>query len=302
MNRNVVILSIILIFLTISVCQGTARAAQKIVAVQSIGIQPYEESLNGFKNAFGNDIHRLILSEMKRGTIASRINELKPALILAIGIDALNQVSKITNVPIIYLMVLSPPASLSTKTNLYGVRMALAPELQLRKLFNALPNAKAIGLLYNPDRAGELTDRAIEIARKNGTKIVAKGTRNPQNVPRLLQELRGQIDVLLMLPDLTVITPETVEAMLLFSLENKVPLVSFSEKYVEMGALMSIGVDAFDMGMQAGEMAQRILSGGTVNVHHTDARKAVISINSKVAKTLGISINQRTIGKVELIN
>jgi putative ABC transport system substrate-binding protein len=101
---------------------------------------------------------------------------------------------------------------------------------------------------------------------------------------------------------LTVIIPETVEAMLLFSLENKIPLVSFSEKYVEMGALMSIGVDAFDMGMQAGEMAQRILSGGTVNVHHTDARKAVISINSKVAKKLGISINQRTIGKAELIN
>ena len=106
-----------------------------------------------------------------------------------------------------------------------------------------------------------------------------------------------------MLPDLTVITPETIEFVLLFSLENKIPILAFSEKYVELGALMSVGIDAFDIGIQAGEMAEKILSGRDImNARHVDARKAVISINLKVAKTLGIPIDEKIIRKARIIN
>ena len=102
-----------------------------------------------------------------------------------------------------------------------------------------------------------------------------------------IQDMKGKIDVFWMLPDLTVITPETIEFMLLFSLENKIPVFAFSEKYVELGAFMSIGVDAFDIGIQAGEMAEKILSGGDLtNARHVDARKAVISINLKGSKEI----------------
>ena len=40
----------------------------------------------------------------------------------------------------------------------------------------------------------------------------------------------------------------------LFFLENKIPILTFAEKYVEIGALISIGIDVFDMGRQAGEI------------------------------------------------
>jgi len=74
-----------------------------------------------------------------------------------------------------------------------------------------------------------------------------------------------------------VITPETIEIMLLFSFENHIPVLTFSEKYVELGALMSIGIDAFDMGCQAGEMANQILKGSDVSIiQNAYARKAVI--------------------------
>ena len=66
---------------------------------------------------------------------------------------------------------------------------------------------------------------------------------------------------------------------------------------------MSVGIDAFDIGIQAGEMAEKILSGRDImNARQVDARKAVISINLKVAKTLGIPIDEKIIRKARIIN
>jgi len=102
-------------------------------------------------------------------------------------------------------------------------------------------------------------------------------------------EMKDTIDVFWMLPDLTVITPETVEFLLLFSFENKIPLFTFSEKYVEMGAFLSMDIDAFDMGRQAGEMASEILAGEDVKkIEQTYARKAIVSTNLLIARKLGI--------------
>ncbi len=114
--------------------------------------------------------------------------------------------------------------------------------------------------------------------------------------------MKGKIDAFWMLPDLTVITPETVEYLLLFSLENTVPILTFAQKYVELGALLCVGIDAFDIGAQAGEMAEKILSGRDVkDVQWVDARKAVISINLKVARKLGITIDEKVIMKARII-
>ena len=66
---------------------------------------------------------------------------------------------------------------------------------------------------------------------------------------------------------------------------------------------MSVGVDAFDIGMQAGEMCKKILSGGDVmNVHMADPRNAVISVNLKTAKNLGINIDEKTIKNARIVN
>ena len=125
--------------------------------------------------------------------------------------------------------------------------------------------------------------------------------------------MKEKIDVFWMLPDITVITPETVEFLLLFSFKNRIPLLAFSEKYLELGAFMSTGIDPFDMGAQAGEMANKILSGRQIkNVHQVLARKVVVStnlmiagklgINLSIAKTLGTSVDEKIVRNALTIN
>jgi putative ABC transport system substrate-binding protein len=87
-------------------------------------------------------------------------------------------------------------------------------------------------------------------------------------------------------------TPETVEFLLLFSMKYRVPLLAFSEKWLDMGAFLSTGIEAFDMGAQAGDMANKILSGRQVkSVQQAHARRYVVSTNLMVAGKLGIGLN-----------
>ncbi len=289
------------IILFLILCHGLAEARQEIVVIQSIKVKPYEEAIEGFKSVCNAKIKRLVVSELEGANVEKRINEIRPDMVLAVGMEALSRVKRIKNIPVVYLMVLNAQSILSGE-NITGVSINISQEKQLTTLSKVLPDIKNIGLLYNPDGTGYLAKKAQAAAKKIGIKLIAKEVYNAREVPSLIMNMKGKIDLFWMLPDLTVITPETVEFLFLFSLENRIPILTFSEKYVELGALMSIGIDPFDIGSQAGEMANKILSGRDVkSVQRVDARKAVVSINLKVAKKLGITIDEKIIENARII-
>ena len=94
-----------------------------------------------------------------------------------------------------------------------------------------------------------------------------------------------------------------VELFLLLSLEDRIPILTFSEKYVELGALISIGIDAFDIGRQAAEMANSILSGRNGGgMKPVDAQKAVLSVNLKIARKLGIRIDEKIVEHARVVD
>lgn len=287
-------------FLTL--CYGPTEAGQEIVAVQSMRIRPYEEAIEGFRSVCNARMNRLVLRELQGRDVVDKINEIRPEMVLAIGMDALLRVKMVKEIPVVYLMVLNPRSALDCD-NITGVCMDIPQKEQLTSVCRVLPNVKNIGLLYDPVRTGHFAERAQHAATEIGIKLIANRIDRPMDVPLTVNGMKGKIDLFWMLPDLTVITPETVEFLLLFSLENEIPVLAFSEKYVELGALMSIGIDAFDIGRQAGEMAQEILSGRDVKrVQPVDARKSVISINMKIAEKLGIVINKKMIKNVKIVN
>jgi len=279
-------------------CHGLAEARQEIVVVQGLSVKPYEEAIKGFKSVCHSKLQRIVISELQGADVLKEIKRNRPDMVLAIGRDALSTVKRIRNIPIVYLMVLNPQSILSGEKNIAGVSMNIPPDRQLMALLETLPNTKNIGLLYDPDRTGYLVEKARNAARKMGIALMAKEIHSSRDAPSLIMDMKEKIDVFWMLPDITVITPETVEFLLLFSFKNRIPLLAFSEKYLELGAFMSTGIDAFDMGAQAGEMANKILSGRQIkNVQQVLARKVVVSTNLMIAGKLGINLNiARTLG------
>jgi len=278
-------------------------AAAEIVAVQSLDINPYNDALEGFEIACNCDVRRFVVSEMGGVDIVKKVHEAEPDIIIAIGNDALNRVKGIKDIPIVYVMILNPQSVISNEDNITGISMNVTPEKQLAILQRVLPDVKRIGLLYNPDKTGYFVKKAKHAAPTIGIELIAKKIRDSKDVPALLKSMKGKINAFWLLPDITVVTPETVEFLLLFSIENKIPVIAFSDKYVEMGALMSLDIDANDIGRQAWEeIVKKILSGTEINkIARTDARKIGVTINQKAAKKLGITIGDEFLNKTREI-
>ena len=290
---------IIFIFLSIYFI-GSAQAENKVLAVQSIAIAPYEQAVKGFEHVYGSAVNRLYISGLKDKNVLKNIHEFRPNIVLAVGTDALMIARRVKTVPVVYMMVLNPLSILAGEKNISGVGMNLPPARQLHALSAMLPDAKNIGLLYNPDQTGIFVEQARDAAGKMGLNLTATAVRRSYDVPVSLGDMKGKIDVFWMLPDLKIITPETVESIVLFSLENKVPILTFSEKYLEMGAVLSVGIDPFDIGCQAGEMAKKIENGVT-DSRHVDARKTSVSVNLKTAEKLGIRIDRKAVRNLNII-
>ena len=291
-------------FLIFVCCCGLAEAGQRVLVIQSLNVPPYEEALAGFKSVCDAEITKVIISDQERINPSQIIQSDKPELILAIGMDALTKIKEIEDIPIIYMMVLNPQAITFGEKNISGISMTLSPEKQVTTLLEVLPAIKRIGTLYNPDRTGNFIKGAVNAANNRGITLVAEKVQSTKELPPALKNIQKKIDAFWMIPDITVYSPETIEFLLLFLLENQKPIISFSEKYVELGALMSISVDPYDIGNQAGEVAKAILSsnGSKRDVQRIDARKAVIFINLKIAKKLRITIDEKVLAKAKILH
>lgn len=303
---------VIFFFILILFC-GLAEASKeiKIIALQSADLKPYDDALKGFKDAlkgFKNvcgdcNIEKIVIGKKKESKIIERIHKSKPDIILSIGIDALQVVKKIEKIPIIYLMVLNPQSILSGEKNITGVSMDIPPEKQLDIFKKALHKLKRIGLLFDPNNTGPCIKRAQDAAKKLDIELIIRKVDSCKEVPSLLISMKDKIDAFWMLPDETVFCSEIINDLYdflfqKFSMENKIPIFTFSTQFLEMGGLISLSFDAFDLGMQAGDLAGEILSGkGIRNVPAAEARKVIILTNSKMAEKLRITINNEIFDK-----
>ncbi|MGA1870415.1 MAG: ABC transporter substrate-binding protein [bacterium] len=281
---------------------GRGETSPKIVAIQSVSVTPYTQALRGFESACNCTINKLLVSELYGSDCAHQIHKIDPALLLAIGRDALVQIKDIKESPIIYIMVLQPQSILGENKNITGISMNIPPEKQFDIFAQVLPDKKKLGLIINPDMTGSFIERAKADAAKKGFELVIKESKSSMQVPSLIQDMRNRIDAFWMVPDTKIICPETVEAILLFSIDNKIPVISFAEKYVEMGALMSLSIDAFELGKQAGQMARKILMGNYVMKNEEiDPENIKLSINIKIANKIGVIIPDKILYNSNII-
>ena len=290
MKRLAVAIPLILILLIVGFPYMTF-ARGRIVSVQSISIGPYEKAISGFAETCTLPIDHLLISDKRSVSLTEQIRSMAPELILAVGLDALNALDDIKGIPIVFVMLLCPECQVDGRTNVTGVNMIPSVGIQLEKIRKILPDIQKIGVVFCPKSTGRLVQMATEEASPLGLDIVSAPITKAREVPSRLMDIRDQVDLLWMIPDVTVMTPQTIEFFLLFSVENKIPLVAFSEKYVDLGALMAFGLDAGDMGRQAGEMANQVLSGtspGKLPIQ--DARKVSVTINQTLAIKLGIHL------------
>lgn len=296
-------------FLAAVACLSVPGEAAKIVALKSADVDVYNEALEGFKSVVGQSVvsEYDMEGDLQRGKrfLARLRSGPRPDLIFAIGIWALQVVvEEIRDIPIIFGMVLNPSTVIGQEArNITGASMNVPIEQQIALLKKVSPQVRRIGVIYDPSKTGFLVRRAERIAQQQNVRLVAKAIASSKDAVAALDAMQGEIDALWILPDLTVLAQESVQYMLLFSFRNKIPVLGLSENQARMGALLGLSFGSGrDIGMQAGELANEVLSGRSAEeIPFTTARELRLTVNLKTAGKLGLQIPKEVVDRADLV-
>jgi putative ABC transport system substrate-binding protein len=283
--------------------------AGSVAVIMSAEVDAYREAIEGFKRV---SQYRVVAEYNMQGDfdrgreILTQIqSKVKPDLILAIGVWALQVVSeRAKDIPVVYAMVLNPQNVIKAGAkNITGASMNVPVELTIN-LFNELsPKIRRVGVIYNPTHTETLVRQGRIAARQRGLQLIAKEIRSPKEAIAALDSIQDEIDALWILPDDTNLVSEVTQYMLLFSYRQRIPLIGLSERQAEIGALLSVSfASSEDIGRQAGELANTILGGkAPAEIPYTMARKTKLTVNLKVAQKLEMKIPKSILERADRV-
>jgi putative ABC transport system substrate-binding protein len=181
-----------------------------------------------------------------------------------------------------------------------GVLLEVPFDRQLAIIHNLLPNAKRLGVLYDPSKTGPTITEARRQAKASGFELNVRPVSSDKDIPVATRALLPQVDALWLIPDSTVLNEDSLRFLLGVSLDLTVPIVGFSAEFVRSGALLGLSVSYPDTGRQAGQLAKRLLEGRLLPRGDTVAPDHIrLSLNQKTAKFLRLTIPEEILRQVE---
>jgi putative tryptophan/tyrosine transport system substrate-binding protein len=260
--------------------------AYDVLVVMSRRDPALEEVMNGFRSARRFSERVLIISDYAEVDLTRIVRDEHPALVLTLGDRALAEAAKLKKTPVVALMSLN----VRSAPNVTGIN-PFAGAREYMAICKGM-KAKRVGVLYDPVKSGQYLEQAQQAARKAGIELVLREVHAPQETPGQLASLKGKIDALWMWPDTTAVTRLSVEAYATFSLEQHLPLISFSGEYLKLGAAAVQAIDYSELGRQANALVTRILEGtAPVELPIASPRRSILKTNIAVLKHLGLDIN-----------
>lgn len=265
----------------------------EVTIIKSRDIEPFRVVSDGFRMVIEASIIEYNMEgDLKKGyEIMKKIKADRPDLILAIGTKAaLVAHQDIKNVPIVFVMVSRPEVYGLIGDNITGVSLNIPSFNQLKVMKFALPGIKNVGIIYNPKISGKIVAIAEEEASRLELELITEEVSSVKDIPKTLRRLKGSIDALWMVMDETIVDPKALKHIQLFTIRNKIPFMGLSVRFVQDGALLALSSDYQDMGRQAGEMANRIISGeSTSDIPISSPEKLMLVLNLKTAKIINVN-------------
>ena len=277
---------------------ATVRSEVRIAVIVSQDASPYQEVLDGFKQALEAqgvraqfDVHALHGDGAKAEEALLGARQDGAGLLLALGsLGAQAAVREVRDIPVVAGLILNADA-LAKSPNATAVVLEFPVETELRFLQRLLPRQRNVGVLFNPLENQARIDAAARAAGALGLTLYARKVVSPKELPDALESLNKRADVLWGVADQIVLNSRTARPILLFSLRNRIPFVGLSATWVKAGALYALDRDYHDIGVQCGEMAVRILQGAAPStLPPVPPRKVVYTVNLKTARLLRLDL------------
>lgn len=235
-------------------------------------------------------------------TIAEKLVTDQDDLILTIATQAAQAVAGVTSdIPIVLTAVTDPAASGLVASNeapggnVTGTSDLTPIKEQMDLLQQLMPEAKTVGILYcsaesnseiQAQMAGEALD-ALGIAHKDYT------VSSSNEIQTVVESMVGKVDVIYAPTDNMIAAGMATVGMV--AIDNNIPVICGESGMVEAGGVATYGIDYYQLGYMAGEMAVDILVNGKnpadMPIAYLPAEKCELTINQENADALGLDVS-----------
>lgn len=234
------------------------------------------------------------------GQIARKFVGDRPDVIVAIATPSAQAVVASTkNVPVVFAAVTDPIAAQLVRNwepsggNVTGISDELELDRQMELVKRVVPDATRVGMVYNPGEANSVVvvERLRELLPEMGMTLVEAAAPRTVDVGSAARSLIGKVDVIYTNTDNNVVS--AYESLVKVGTDTKTPLVASDTDSVERGAIAALGIDYYQHGVQAGEVAVRILQGeapGSIAPQKTG--ELSLYINPSAAAAQGVTLSQ----------
>lgn len=230
--------------------------------------------------------------------IARKFVGAQPDAIVAIATpSAQASVAATRDIPVIFSAVTDPVAARLVKSwepaggNVTGVSDASPLEKHLELIQRVRPQAKKVGVIYNP---GEANSVAIVQALKKATAaagltLVEAAAPRTVDVPGAAQSLVGKADVIYAPTDNNVMS--AFEGIVKVAQQAKLPVVAADTDAVKRGAVAALGLNYYDLGRQTGKLVVRVLNGEKAGaIAAQTSQRFELHVNPEAAQKQGVTL------------
>ena len=231
-------------------------------------------------------------------TIADTLVNNGNDLILAIATPAAQAVAgKTTEIPVILTAVTDPAESgLAESNDAPGANVTGTSDLtpvkeQMELLKEVLPETKTVGILYCSAEANSVlqADMAKAALDDLGIAYADLTVSNSNEIQTVVESAVGKVDALYCPTDNMIAAGMATVAMV--ANENGIPVICGEEGMVNEGGLATYGIDYYQLGYLAGQMAVEILTNG--------ANPAEMPIGYLAAENCALTVNEETVAALE---
>ena len=241
--------------------------------------------------------------------IAREFAGLTPDLMVAISTPSAQALQSVAgDVPVVFAAVTDPVgAKLVASLEALGGTITGTSDMQpfgptLDLIRSLLPEAKAIGVIYNAGEANSVSQ--VEALTAEATtaddEVVASTASQSAMVPDAARSLAGRVDAILVPTDSTVVS--AIEGVVSVGERAKIPVFASDTDSVTRGAVAALGFNYYELGRLSGAMAVRILGGespGSIPVGVLETQD--LYLNRKSAEAMGVTIPAETLASAATI-
>jgi putative ABC transport system substrate-binding protein len=201
-------------------------------------------------------------------------------------------------IPIVYSAIADPIAAQLVKdwhasgTNVTGMSHMLDPVKQVEIIKKVVPNAKRVGIVYNPGEANSVSalNSVKAVLEKQGMTLVEAAAPRTVDVAPAAKSLVGKVDVMYATTDNNVVS--TFESLAKVCNDAKIPLIASDTGSVKRGAVAALGVNFYDLGRQTGKMVARILKGEKPgDIPSSTSKNLELFVNTSAAQKQGVTLS-----------